>query len=187
MIRLPTLGLLLALPLLGCAAADKAATQVQAVAQATTNPTLSTKDAAFFDQAARAGIEEVTFGQLARTQAVRASTRDFGLRMVDAHTTINQELTRLATAKHIAPPLDMDLAHQQEYAALEKLHGKAFDRAYLNGQATDHQTVLALFRDETANGADPQVRAFAARIAPQIARHLHLAETLGGRPAPSGT
>ncbi len=191
MTRHATLRLLAAavtLPLLGCAAtADRAATRVQAVAQATTSPTLSTKDAAFIDRAARAGIEEVTFGQLARTEAVRASTRDFGLRMVNAHTAINQELTRLAKSKRIAPPLAMDLTHQQEYAALEKLHGGAFDRAYLNGQATDHQTLLALFEDEAARGADPQVRAFAARAAPQIRKHLRNAERLGGRAAPSGS
>ncbi len=191
MTRHATPGLLAAavtLPLLlGCAAtADHAATRVQAVAQATTSPTLSTRDAAFIDQAARAGIEEVAFGQLARTEAVRASTRDFALRMVNAHTLVNQELTRLAKSKRITPPLAMDLAHQQQYPALEKQRGRAFDRAYLNGQATDHQTVLALFEDEAANGADPQVRAFAARVAPRIREHLRNVERLGGRPTPSG-
>ncbi len=186
-LALPALALLAAgASLAGCAAtADRAATQVQAVAQATASPTLSTRDAAFFDQAARAGIEEVTFGQLARTQATRAATRDFALRMVDAHTTINQELTRLAAAKQITPPLDMDLAHQQSYASLQALHGRAFDRAYLDGQATDHQAVLAVFQDEAAHGTDPQVRAFAARIAAQIGAHLRQAERLGGRPAPA--
>ena len=177
----------LAAPLLGCTAADTAAVQVQvqAVAQATTSPTLSTADAAFFDQAARGGIEEVAFGQLARTQASRPAIQDFALRMVDAHTTLNQQLTRLATAKHIAPPLDMDLAHQQSYAALQPLQGRAFDRAYLDGQATDHAAMLALFRDEAAHGTDPQVRAFAAGAAPQIAQHLRRTEQLGGRAAPA--
>ncbi len=126
----------------------------------------------------------MTFGQLARTEGARASTRDYGLRMVHAHTTMNQELTRLAAAKHINPPLDMDLAHQQSYAALQALHGRAFDRAYLDGQATDHTAMLALLRDEAAHGTDPDVRAFAARIEPQIERHLKLAEHLGGRVAP---
>ena len=190
MTRRLVLGLLLGLPLvgplLGCVAADKAATQVQAVAQSTTNSTLSTKDAAFFDQAARAGIEEVAFGQLARSRSASTALRDFATRMVDAHTTINQRLTRLAAAKHIDPPLEMDLAHQQSYAALDKLHGRDFDLAYVNGQATDHQAMLALFRDEAAHGTDRQVRVFASRLAPEILRHLRMAESLGGRPAPKG-
>jgi putative membrane protein len=182
--RFASIGLCAALPLLGCAAADKAATQVQAAAQASSSPTLSTADAAFFDQAARAGIEEVTFGQLARTQAARAAVRDFALRMVDTHTTINQDLTRLAARKQIAPPLDMDPAHQQQYTVLQALTPRSFDRAYLDGQASDHRAMLALFHAEAAHGADPQVRAFAARLAPQLAQDLHLAERLGGHPLP---
>ncbi len=172
------------LPLLGCATADTAATHVQAVAQAATSPTLSVQDAAFLDRMARAGIEEVAFGQLARTEGARASTRDYGLRMVNAHTTINQELTRLAGAKHVDVPLTVDLTHHQRYLALQALHGRAFDRAYLDGQATHHAEMLALLRNEAAHGTYRDVRAFAARIEPQIERHLKLAEHLGGHVQP---
>ena len=190
MTRLPAFGLLAAtamLPLVGCSATDATATKVQAAAQAQTTPTLSTTDATFIDQAGRAGIEEVTFSQLARTQGVRASTRDFASRMVDAHTTVNQELTQLATQKQITPTTGMDTAHQDQYNRLQALHGSAFDRAYLNGQATDHQMVLQLFQNEAANGTDPDVKAFAARIAPQIQQHLTMASKLGGRPTPAAS
>ncbi len=187
MMRPPMLGLLLALPLLGCVAADRAATHVQAAAQASTNPTLSTRDAAFFDQAARAGIEAVTFGQLARTQTASTAIRAFAVRVIADSTTINQKLTRLAATKRINPPLQMDLAHQQAYAALAKLHGRDFDLAYLNSQATDRKAMLALFEDEARNGADRQVRAFAQRTVPAIRTLLRDAERLGGRPAPAAS
>lgn len=186
--RLAMFGLLAAtaIPLLGCAATDHAATQVKAAAQAQTTPTLSTGDAAFMDEAGRAGIEEVTFGQLARTQATRASTRDFALRMVDQHTKVNQELTRLAAQKQITPTNSMDTAHQGMYDQLQSLHGRAFDHAYLNDQVADHQATIQLFQNEAANGTDPDVKAFAARTLPQLQMHLQLAEKLGGKaPAPA--
>ncbi len=188
--RLATLGLLAAaaIPLLGCATTEHAATEVKAAAQAQATPTLSTADAAFMDQAGRAGIEEVTFGQLARTQASRASTRDFALRMIDQHTKVNQELTQLATRKQITPTTSMDTAHQDMYDQLQKLHGRAFDRAYLNGQVADHQTVIELFQNEAVNGTDADVKAFAARTLPQLKMHLQMAEKLGGKaPAPAAS
>jgi putative membrane protein len=184
--RLAALGLLAAaaLPLLGCAATEHAATEVKAAAQAQTTPTLSTQDAAFFDQAGRAGIEEVTFGQLARTQSSHAAVRDFGLRMVKQHTRINQQLTQLATQKQITPTVTMDAAHQEAFGQLQQLHGRAFDHAYLDQQVADHQAMLALCEDEAAHGTDPEVKAFAARVAPEIRMHLQLAERLGGKPPP---
>lgn len=188
--RLATLGLLAAaaIPLLGCAASEHAATEVKAAAQAATTPTLSTADAAFFDQAGRAGIEEVTFGQLARTQASRASTRDFALRMIEQHTKLNQELTQLAAKKQITPTTSMDTAHEDMYAQLQPLHGRAFDRAYLDGQVADHEAAISLFQNEAANGTDPDVKAFAAQALPELHKHLQLAERLGGKaPAPAAS
>ena len=61
--------------------------------------------------------------------------------------------------------------------------GRAFDRTYLNGQATDHAAVLALFQTEAQSGTDPDVKAFAARVAPDIQAHLTMAEKLGGHVA----
>ena len=58
--RPTNLVLAVALALSACAEGDKAATQVQAAAQAQATPTLSTTDATFLDLASRAGIAEVT-------------------------------------------------------------------------------------------------------------------------------
>lgn len=177
-----------ALALSGCAATEKAATQVQGAAQAQTTPTLSTTDATFFDLAARSGIEAVTFGQLARDQAGRAAVKLFATRMVDEHTTVNQQLVQLARVKGINPPTSMDDPHDTQFAQLQALHGRAFDRAYLNGQVTDHQATLQLFQNEARSGTDPDVKAFAANTVPAIQMHLDMARRLGGRaPAASAS
>ncbi len=170
---------LAALPLAGCSSPPPPAP----VAQAPAPPPVSATDTAFFNQASQSGIEEVTFGQLARQHAARASTRGFAVKMVDAHTPVNQQLTQLAASKGVTPPTTMDDTHQTSYDALGKLRGRAFDRAYLNGQATDHATTLQLFQNEAQNGTDPDVKAFAARVAPDVQSHLAMAKRLGGRVA----
>lgn len=171
---------LAALPLAGCSYFQKP-TPTAAVTAAPAPPAMSATDTAFFDQASRSGIEEVTFGQLARQHAARASTRAFALKMVDAHTMANQQLTQIATSKGLTPPTTMDDAHQAAYDALSKMRGRAFDRTYLNGQATDHAATLQLFQNEAQTGSDPDAKAFAARLAPEIKSHLDMATRLGGR------
>lgn len=185
--RLSLLAAAAVLSLAGCASGDKAATEVQGAVQAQTTPTLSTTDATFFDLASRAGIEEVTFGQLARDQAGRQSVKAFATRMVDEHTAMNQQLTRLAQTKGVTPPDTMDTAHTNAFARLQMLHGRAFDTAYLNGQATDHAATLKLFQNEAATGTDPDVKAFAQNSIQALQMHLDTARRLGGRVQPPVT
>ena len=169
------------LPLAGCGMFQNSTPTAAVAAPVPAQPALSASDSAFFDQASRSGIEEVTFSQLARQHAVRAATRSFAVKMVDSHTTMNQQLTQLAASKNVTPPTTMDDAHQTSYEALSKLRGRAFDRSYLNGQATDHAATLQLFQNEAQNGTDPDVKAFATRVAPDIKMHLDMARRLGGR------
>ena len=173
--------------LAGCSQSEHAATAVQSAAQAQATPTLSTTDATFINTAAQSGITEVTFGQLAREKAGRSSVRDFARRMVDEHTTVNQELTQLAASKQITPTTTVDATHQAEYDRIKGLHGRAFDRAYMNDQATDHAATVQAFQTEVANGTDPDVKAFAARVLPAVQMHLDTAEKLGGKPAPAAS
>ena len=181
--RLSSVVLLFA-ALAGCAPAQQAATDVRAVAQAATSPTLSTADTTFLNEASRAGITEVTFGQLARRQASRAAVRDFGFRMTTDHTGINQQLTHLASAKQVAPVENVDALHQATYDRIAALKGRAFDRAYLDNEVADLSALLTLYQDEAAHGTDAAVKAFAVRFAPMVKTHLDLARKLGGRMPP---
>ena len=174
-----------ALLLSACATADRAAVRVQSAAQAQASPTLSTGDTTFINAAAQLGIATVTFSQLARTEASRTATRDLATRLAASHTTINQELDKLAVGGRVAPDLSLDATHQLAYAKLEGLRGRAFDRAYLDQLATDHAAMLALFRAEAAGGTDPKAKALAARILPDLERRAATIRALGGRPVPA--
>ena len=178
------LTLLLAAAVCACAEGQQAATEVKSAVQAAATPTLSTADAAFLNGAARGGITEVTFGQLARTQGSRAAVRDYGLRMTTEHTTLNQQITQLAAVKQITPTTTVDVAHQATYDRIAALRGRSFDHAYLDGQVAEHTAMVAAFEAEAAQGQDADVRAYAAKTVPMLKAHLGMARHLGGKLPP---
>jgi putative membrane protein len=161
--------------------AENAATMAKSAAQAQVNPTLSTTDATFINMAATSGIEEVTFGQLAQTRASSRAIRDFASNMVADHTSANQRLMALASAKQITPATSMDSAHEATYQTLQGLRGHAFDKAYMDGQVQDHQMVVQSFQQEATSGTDPDVKAFAQQMLPTLQQHLTMAQKLDPR------
>jgi putative membrane protein len=165
----------------GCAQTQRVADTTVAAAKAQVNPTLSTSDAAFMTTAARGGLAEVQMGQLAQRNASSAAVRRFGQQMVSHHGQSNQEMMALAQRKQITPPSTMGAEQQQIYDDLAKLRGSAFDRAYARAMVQDHQEDLRLYREEAANGTDPDVKAFAARHVPVLEEHLRMAHRLPQR------
>jgi putative membrane protein len=165
----------------GCAQTQRVADTTVAAAKAQVNPTLSTSDAAFMTTAARGGLAEVQMGQLAQRNASSAAVRRFGQQMVSHHGQSNQEMMALAQRKQITPPSTMGAEQQQIYDDLAKLRGSAFDRAYARAMVQDHQEDLRLYREEAANGTDPDVKAFAARHVPVLEEHLRMAQRLPQR------
>ena len=160
------------MPLVACSTADKAATQVQSAAQAQVNPTLSTTDTNFINQAAAGGLAEVQLGELAAKKGGTSAVRRFGQQMVSDHTPVNQQLMALAQSKQLSPSTTLDAPNQQTYDTLNGLRGRAFDQQYLPGQLTAHQDQLTLFQTEAQTGTDPDVKAFAAKGEGMIQQHV---------------
>jgi putative membrane protein len=166
------------LPIAACSQTQQPATTVQSAAQAQVNPTLSTTDTTFLNEAARAGAEEVNAGQLAQTKATSPAVRRFAARMVADHTAVDQQL---AQSKSITPTTDPDSAHTTMLTQLQGMHGRAFDRAYMTGQVDDHQNAVTLFENEAQNGTDPDLKAFAQKTLPTLQQHLAMARQLAPR------
>jgi putative membrane protein len=166
------------LSLAGCQQTEKAATDVKSAAQAQTNPTLSTSDVTFINSAATAGVEEVQFGELAKTKATTPAIRGFASQMVKDHTAANEKLTALATSKQFTAPTSMDTMHDSAYDTLKSSKGRAFNKLYMDGQVRDHMQVVQAFKDEAQNGTDPDVKAFAQEMVPTLEHHLQMAERL---------
>ncbi len=172
------------LPLAACARtetmADNGLAKTEAAAQAQMNPTLSTADTYFIDQATRSGLATVQSSEMAQKQARRSSVRSLAATMIKDQGWVNDKLTTLAQAKKLTPPTAPNEVQTQMVSGLISLHGSAFDKAYLNDQAMLHQQAVTLYRTEAQQGTDPDVKAFAASVLPRLEQHLSMVEKLGG-------
>jgi len=137
------------------------------------------QDIAFAEQAAAAGEKEVALGELAAQRADDEAVESFARQMASDHGAANGELLAIAEQRSI------DLTAASGEAAVtaaadrfEPLRGKAFDLAYLELTATDHEAVVALYEEQVAKGSDPALVAFAAEKLPTLRAHLEHARSL---------
>jgi putative membrane protein len=130
----------------------------------------------FMFDAALGGMAEVEGGQLAAKKATADAVRSFGQRMVKDHGQANAELRRIAGAKGVPLPTQLDHKHRSELTRLEKLSGPAFDRAYMQHMVQDHEKDVAAFRQAAKDLNDPEVKQFAAASLPTLEEHLRMAQ-----------
>jgi putative membrane protein len=133
---------------------------------------------AFLAKAAQANMAEVELGKLAAQKGQSDEIKRYGQHMVDDHGKANQELQELAQQEGATLPTYTDKPHQAAKARLEKLSGEAFDRAYAAQMVRDHQAAVGLFRGQAKAGRDPEVKAWAAKMLPNLEEHLKQARAL---------
>lgn len=139
--------------------------------------------------AAEGGWLEVELGRLAVQKGASPDVKQFGQRMIDDHSQINDELSTIATAKKIALPDDADAkaTHKALFTRLEALSGAAFDRAYVADMVKDHVQDVSLFDREASQGKDRELQSFARKTLPIMRDHLTLARDLERKLAAKGT
>jgi len=141
-------------------------------ASATGGIAVNSDDAKFATDAANGGLAEVALGKLALSKTSNASIKDFANMMVTDHGQANTELMSIASAKNITLPTEPDSAHLKKADDLSKLSGKDFDKAYVDAMIDGHKKTLDLMNNEAKNGADSTLKAFAAKVAPIVQKHL---------------
>jgi len=152
-----------------------------APANAQDRDSLSRSDIRFMREAAQGGMAEVRLGQLAVRRASSERVRRFGQRMIDDHSKANDELRDLAARKGVTLPATFGAAHRAMYDRLARLHGAAFDAAYIRNMRMDHQEDVSAFRTESNAGRDPDVRQFASKTLPIIREHYRMVSDMASR------
>jgi putative membrane protein len=135
---------------------------------------LSASDRTFMREAAMGGVAEVRLGRLAAERGSSDWVRTFGQRMVDDHSKAGDDLKQVAQNKGISLPNEMSTESRALYRRLSRLHGAAFDHAYMQAMREDHQKDIQAFRNEARNGRDADVRAFADRTLPIVREHYRM-------------
>jgi putative membrane protein len=109
----------------------------------------------FLRKAAEGGIAEVKLGQLAVDKAGSDEVKEFGQKMIDDHTKLNNDMAQVADTLGIMLPKSMSKEDQAEYDKLKGLSGNDFDTEYLTFMVKDHHQNQHEFRLEAASRTDP--------------------------------
>jgi len=143
-----------------------------------TGQRLSQQDIKFMKEAAAGGLVEVELGELARQKGSEDQVRQFGQRMERDHSNANQELMRIAHAKGIDLPQQLDPKHAQLRDKLARLQGAAFDREYMREMTRDHDADAKEFRRAAQTTQDADLKRFAQDTLNVVEQHDQLAHNI---------
>lgn len=133
-------------------------------------------DAEFAVMAAEGGMLEVQLGELAQSNATSPKVKEFAQMMVTDHSKANDELKELAKTKNIALPAALGTEKMNDYENLKAKKGNEFDKAYIEYMIKDHKEDIEEFREESKEGNDPEIKAWAGGKLPTLEHHLQMAE-----------
>jgi putative membrane protein len=129
-------------------------------------------DSKFTTQAAVGGMAEVELGKLALEKSSNPQVKEFATMMVKDHGMANTELMAIAQQKNITLPSTVDEEHKKKMDDLSKKTGADFDKAYVDAMVGGHKSTLKLMEDESRDGKDADLKAFATKTAPIVQSHL---------------
>lgn len=136
-------------------------------------------DRDFMKAAAEAGHAEVQGARLALSKSTSPEVKTYAQMLVDDHTRANTQLEQLAKSKGVKLPTEPSLMHKGKLQMLKMSKGADFDKRFAEEMGVEaHRKVIELFRDEVANGRDPQIKSFAQETLPKLEHHLELAQQL---------
>lgn len=136
-------------------------------------------DKSFINSAAEAGNAEVKASKLALEKTTNPDVKDFATLMIDEHTTVGDNLKKLAASKDVQVPDEPSVAQRAKIAILGKLDGATFDKQYVSMIGVSaHKDAVKLFSRNASEAKDPDVKDFAAKTLPNLQHHLDMANAL---------
>ena len=140
--------------------------------------TASSVNQEFISDAASGGMMEVELGTMAVQNASSQDVKDFGRKMIDDHSKVNDELKSIAAAENVPVPAQLKTTNRDEVDKLSKLSGSDFDKEYINTMVEDHQKDIKDFEDMAQNAQSPDLKAFAQKQLPILREHLKMAQDI---------
>jgi putative membrane protein len=127
---------------------------------------------------------DIDAGKLAQSKASSKEVKQFGQQMVADHTGVNKSATQLVTKLKVKPesnPTSESLKKggTDNIAALKKLKGAEFDKAYVDHEVEYHQTVLdAMDKTLIPSAKNEELKALLVKVRPAFVAHLDHAKQL---------
>jgi len=141
---------------------------------------LNSHDIQWSTDAAQANRAEVMLGELAKQRTHNPAVLRFAQMMIDQHSAANNDLLAVLARKDRSLPESINDGQRALYTSLRRLHGPAFDSAYMNANVTAHREAARLYRMGT-NADDSDVRRYARQTLPHVEMHLAMATEIQRR------
>jgi putative membrane protein len=138
--------------------------------------TVSKVDQDFAISTADAGMTEIQAAGIAEKKSTNKEVTDYAKMMVTDHTAAADKLKDIAAKKNITLPTTVSADMQKNLDDLQSKSGKTFDKDYIKMMVDDHKKVIKSFEDESKNGQDADIRAFADSTLHTLQHHLDEAE-----------
>ncbi len=152
------------------------------VAAAPDNATLpaSSGGQAFANGAAASDAFEIASSKLAVDSGSSATVKKFAAQMIAAHTESTAKLKGIASSLRpaITPDPALDSDQQAKLDELKTKKGADFDTTYVADQVAAHEQALTKLQDYSTGGDVPELKQFAAGLAPKVAAHLNMAKSI---------
>ena len=131
-----------------------------------------------------ANTVDIEAGKLAQSKAKDKKVKAFADQMVRDHTAVNKAAVELVTKLGVTPEENetsraLIAGGEQNRAALSKLKGKAFDKAYIDNEVAYHRLVLdAVDKTLIPDAQNAELKETLVKYRPAFAQHLQHAEEL---------
>jgi putative membrane protein len=134
----------------------------------------------FVTAAAISDMYEVTAGKIAAERAQSPEVKQFGQKMVEAHTMTTQKLKGILASNKVdvTPPAHVDRRRQMMLDNLRGAKAEDFDHRYIVQQVAAHKEADILFRGYAKDGDNAAIKDFAATTDKDIKMHLSMAQGL---------
>jgi putative membrane protein len=127
---------------------------------------------------------DIDAAKLATTKSHSQDVKDFAQLMITDHSGVNKSATELVKKLHVTPesnPTSQGLQKggDDNLAALKKLNGAAFERAYVDHEVAYHQAVLdAVDTTLVPSAQNAELKALLVKVRPAFVAHLEHAKQL---------
>jgi putative membrane protein len=135
---------------------------------------------------------DIDAGKLAKSRSKTKDVQDFAQLMITDHSAVNKAATELVQRLHVTPepnPTSQSLQKggDDNLAALKKLQGHAFDKAYIDHEVAYHQAVIdALDKTLIPSAQNAELKALLVKVRPAFVAHLEHAKQLQTELSKSG-
>ena len=135
-------------------------------------------DQTFVRKALEGGAAEVQLGQMAQQKSQSDDVKRFGLKMVEDHMQLGDQIKPIAQELGIKEPKGPSKKDKELVAKLDGLSGHQFDEAYIQAMVKDHKQDLKEFKDEAQTAQNPNVKQVAQQGAGVISQHLQMIQQI---------